>query len=108
MEHNFLEYGLGAKESTAGDVYSYGIMVLEMKTGKRPTDNMFRESLNLHNYVRMALPDQIVQIVDPRVLQEDGSSLNNIRNPRQAMTWMNRLVSLMNIGVACSMESSQN
>jgi len=68
MENHFLiEYGRRAKESTAGDVYSYGIMVLEMMTGKRPTDNMFRESLNLHNYVRMALPDQIVQIVDPRL-----------------------------------------
>ena len=52
------EYGLGSEVSTKGDVYSYGILLLEMITGKRPTDSMFDEGLNLHNYANVAWPNR--------------------------------------------------
>eukprot|EP01018_Ginkgo_biloba_P011084 Gb_33024 [translate_table: standard] len=44
------EYGLGGRTSTKGDVYSYGIVVLELVTGKKPTSDMFAEELNLHKW----------------------------------------------------------
>ncbi|XBI87309.1 hypothetical protein VPH35_025422 [Triticum aestivum] len=34
------EYGMGSEISTEGDVYSYGIVLLEMLTHKRPTSDM--------------------------------------------------------------------
>ncbi|PRQ60888.1 putative protein kinase RLK-Pelle-LRR-XII-1 family [Rosa chinensis] len=43
------KYGMGGAVSTYGDVYSYGILLLEMLTGKRPTDDMFTDDTNLHN-----------------------------------------------------------
>ncbi|KAL7182357.1 hypothetical protein ACSBR1_041126 [Camellia fascicularis] len=36
-----LEYGMGEKVSTQGDMYSYGVLLLEMFTRKGPTSNMF-------------------------------------------------------------------
>ena len=39
--------------STYGDVYSYGILLLEMFTGKRPVANIFQDDSNLHDFVKV-------------------------------------------------------
>ncbi|KAJ9174639.1 hypothetical protein P3X46_013262 [Hevea brasiliensis] len=77
------EYGLGSEVSMNGDVYSYGILLLEMATGKEPTDDIFVEGFNLHNFARMALPNRVLEIVDPILLQEDEGGNNN-EGPTQA------------------------
>ncbi|PRQ22238.1 putative protein kinase RLK-Pelle-LRR-XII-1 family [Rosa chinensis] len=58
----------GVEPSRQGDVYSYGVLVLQMFTGRRPIDEMFKEGLNLHNFVKMAIPGRVMQIVDPTLL----------------------------------------
>ncbi|XP_019152156.1 PREDICTED: probable LRR receptor-like serine/threonine-protein kinase At3g47570 [Ipomoea nil] len=63
------EYGIGAKASTFGDVYSFGILLLEMFTAKRPTDDLFNgECSSLCEYVEMTLAEQVMKIVDPLLL----------------------------------------
>ncbi|KAL7164794.1 hypothetical protein ACSBR2_040653 [Camellia fascicularis] len=64
------EYGMGEEVSTQGDMYSYGVLLLEMFTGKGPTSNMFTSNVNLHSYVKMCLPEQVMQIVDPQIILE--------------------------------------
>ncbi|CAN1744606.1 Probable LRR receptor-like serine/threonine-protein kinase At3g47570 [Linum perenne] len=64
------EYGMGSEVSRSGDVYSYGILLLEMFTGRRPTDEMFRDGLNLHNFIAEGLPDKAAEIMDPVLLME--------------------------------------
>ena len=50
-----LEFGMEGKVSINGDVYSFGILLLEMFTGKRPTDDMFSEERSLKQWVSEAL-----------------------------------------------------
>ncbi|XP_037494053.1 probable LRR receptor-like serine/threonine-protein kinase At3g47570 [Jatropha curcas] len=93
------EYGLGSEVSTQGDVYSYGILLLEMFTRKRPTADMFKEGLNLHKFVESALPNEVSAIADPFLFQEGGQS-----NER---TMIECLISILGIGVSCSAELSR-
>ncbi|KAJ0705309.1 putative protein kinase RLK-Pelle-LRR-XII-1 family [Helianthus annuus] len=89
------EYGLGNEVSTSGDMYSYGILLLEMLTVKKPVDPMFEGGLGLHSYARRALADGcVLKIVDPVLLSEDVNE--------------NCLISLVKVGVQCSNESPQD
>ncbi|KAG7551356.1 Leucine-rich repeat typical subtype [Arabidopsis thaliana x Arabidopsis arenosa] len=49
------EYGMGGQPSIQGDVYSFGILLLEMFTGKKPTDEPFAGDYNLHCYTQSVL-----------------------------------------------------
>ena len=62
------EFGLGSEVSTKGDVYSYGILLLRMITGKRPTNHIFEGGFNLHNYASMAFPNCVMEFVDLKLL----------------------------------------
>ncbi|XP_058103346.1 putative receptor-like protein kinase At3g47110 [Magnolia sinica] len=100
------EYGMGGKASASGDVYSYGILLLEMFTGKRPTDDMFKDGLSLHQFVKIALPDRVMEIVDPRLLLEEVQAPNNGEQRRISRTKTREcLPSVAKIGIACSVES---
>ena len=58
------EYGLGAKASTRGDVYSFGILLLEMFTAKRPTDEIFKEGLSLSKFVSAMDENEVLKVAD--------------------------------------------
>uniref|UniRef100_J3N264 Receptor kinase-like protein Xa21 n=2 Tax=Oryza brachyantha TaxID=4533 RepID=J3N264_ORYBR len=72
------EYGEGGQISPNGDVYSFGILLLEMFTGKAPTHEMFSDGLTLQKYVEMAYPELLMDIVDPLLLSvENGWGIIN-------------------------------
>ena len=57
------------KVSTKGDVFSFGVMLLEMFTGKKPTDDMFGEERSLREWVSEALEQNAtIEIVAPALL----------------------------------------
>ncbi|TYI08230.1 hypothetical protein ES332_A10G284700v1, partial [Gossypium tomentosum] len=99
------EYGMGSELSTKGDVYSYGILLLEMFTGKRPTGERFTEGLSLRNFVKAELPERIIEATDPILVEErvtrGTSDVKNSRNDRH----LRCLNTLFEIGLTCSAES---
>ncbi|XP_027093214.1 uncharacterized protein [Coffea arabica] len=103
------EYGLGAVVSSNGDVYSFGILLLEMMTGKKPTHPLFTGGLDLHTYVEMAIPERVMDIVDPVLLCEDHrrtTAANNRSSPlgeTKCNLLEQCLISLLKVGLACSM-----
>lgn len=45
-------------------MYSYGILLLEILTGKSPTDAMFEGELNLRQWVHDAYPSSLINVLD--------------------------------------------
>ncbi|KAB2622250.1 LRR receptor-like serine/threonine-protein kinase [Pyrus ussuriensis x Pyrus communis] len=98
------EYGMGGQVSILGDVYSFGILLLEMFTGRRPTDDMFKDGLSIHQFTAMAMPDHAMDIVDPLLLVEcDDADVDG--SPIQARRLVECSVSVMQIGLSCSATS---
>ncbi|KNA07539.1 hypothetical protein SOVF_170860 [Spinacia oleracea] len=97
------EYGLGAEASPKADIYSYGILLLELMTSKRPTDNMFMEE-NLHMYSKDALHDRVLKIVDSTLLEHENEEVESSEIKTQVVL-QNReecITLVVKIGVACS------
>ncbi|KAG5222809.1 Leucine-rich repeat protein kinase family protein [Salix suchowensis] len=61
------EYGSEGIVSVKGDVYSYGILLMETFTGRRPTDEMFIGEMNLKLWVKDSLPGAVTQVADDRL-----------------------------------------
>jgi hypothetical protein len=68
-----------------------------MFTGRSPTDDMFRESVDLHKFAETALPDRILEIADPTIWVHNDANDKSARSRVQEC-----LVSVIRIGISCS------
>jgi serine/threonine protein kinase len=88
------EFGSTGKALRASDIYSYGIVVLEVFTRKKPTDPMFIGELNLRQWISQAFPDELWKVTDNSLLQMNNGIDFSILN-----TW---LASIIDLGLLCS------
>ncbi|CAN6329947.1 unnamed protein product [Urochloa humidicola] len=70
------EYGMGGEISVEGDVYSYGILLLEMFTSKRPTDPLFQGGQSIHSYVAAAYPERVMESTDTVLVQHEEDNMD--------------------------------
>ncbi|KAK9130081.1 hypothetical protein Sjap_010568 [Stephania japonica] len=65
------EYYQSFRCSTKGDVYSYGVVLLELLTGKQPTDSADFGDNNLVGWVKQHAKLKISDVFDPVLMKED-------------------------------------
>nr|XP_023895006.1 LRR receptor-like serine/threonine-protein kinase EFR [Quercus suber] len=88
------EFGFEGRVSTKSDIYSYGIILLEMITRKKPTDDMFVGELAIRQWI-LSLPYKM-EVVDDGLLRiEDG---------RDVIFMQTILSSIFELGLRCSEE----
>ncbi|CAI0438712.1 unnamed protein product [Linum tenue] len=95
------EYGTGNEVSTSGDVYSYGMLLLELFTGRRPTDEMFEDGLNLNLHAKVDSWEEANEILDVILLDEIEETM--IYAARNTIV-QECVLSILRLGVAASTE----
>ncbi|KAB1204354.1 hypothetical protein CJ030_MR8G014195 [Morella rubra] len=68
------EYGLQGIISTRGDVYSFGILLMETFTRKKPTDAIFAGEWSLKHWVEESLVLSVIEVVDDKLLENRGAN----------------------------------
>ncbi|KAK2983456.1 hypothetical protein RJ640_024452, partial [Escallonia rubra] len=92
------EYGLGGSVSRSCDVYSYGIMLMETFTGKKPTDEMFVGHMTLKCWVKESLPSAVIQVIDRNLWRQEGEN---------SLADVDCVSSILKLALDCAAESPE-
>ncbi|XVE51480.1 hypothetical protein DITRI_Ditri02bG0044500 [Diplodiscus trichospermus] len=92
------EYGSRGIVSRKGDVYSYGILLMETFTRKKPTDEIFSSEMSLKDWVKKSLSDAIIDVSDANLLTRDEEHF---------IAKVNCVSSIMGLAVDCTAESPE-
>nr|DAD21055.1 TPA_asm: hypothetical protein HUJ06_022518 [Nelumbo nucifera] len=100
------EYGIGVKPSPRGDVYSYGVMLLELFTGKSPTHE-FNGDMSLTKWVQSMFLVNTKEVVDPELLLQ--LKMDGVHHAGQPLSpkIQQALVSILGIGLSCAIDSPE-
>ncbi|KAM3306398.1 hypothetical protein P3S67_013268 [Capsicum chacoense] len=89
-----VDYGRDGLVPTKCDVYSYGIMLLETSTRRKP--NEFEGDLSLKQWVSYSLPEAVMDVVDANLVTSTGNRFQKE---------INLVASMMTVALDCCAES---
>ncbi|PIM98755.1 Non-specific serine/threonine protein kinase [Handroanthus impetiginosus] len=89
------EYGTEGLVSIKCDVYSYGIMLMEVFTRMKPSSEAFTGDLSLRRWVKDVLPDGITKVMDPKLLNPEE---DNFKEKLECLSC------IMEVALNCSTE----
>ncbi|KAM3239279.1 hypothetical protein P3L10_014313 [Capsicum annuum] len=89
-----MKYGLDGLVSKKCDVYSYGIMLLETFTRRKPTD--LEGDVSLKQWVSYSLSEALMDIIDANMITSTG---NRLRRELEVM------LSIMKVALDCCAKS---
>ncbi|XP_062200042.1 putative leucine-rich repeat receptor-like serine/threonine-protein kinase At2g24130 [Phragmites australis] len=93
------EYGYGSSPTTKGDVYSFGVLVLEMVTRRKPTDDMFEAGLSLPKWVKNRHHGRADDVVDPALARMVRDQTPEVRRMSDVA-----IGELLELGTFCTQE----
>lgn len=69
MPGNRAEYAYTLKVNEKSDIYSFGVVLLELLTGKRPIEAEFGDGVDIVQWVRRKIQtkDGVLEVLDPRM-----------------------------------------
>ncbi|CAN6682230.1 unnamed protein product [Malus baccata var. baccata] len=89
------EYGIHQKPSTAGDAYSFGVVLLQLFTGKSPTHESFTGDQSIITWVQSAFPHDVIKVLDSELLYD--LIITEVEH--------NCLISIIEVGLSCTCAS---
>ncbi|CAA7033121.1 unnamed protein product [Microthlaspi erraticum] len=92
------EYGMGKRASIHGDVYSFGVLLLEIVSGRRPTDVLVTEGSSLHEFMKLHYPNSLEGIIQQALFRWKPQGKPEICEK----LWREVILEMIELGLVCT------
>ncbi|KFK32683.1 hypothetical protein AALP_AA6G275300 [Arabis alpina] len=92
------EYGMGKRASIHGDVFSFGVLLLEIVSGRRPTDVLVNEGSSLHEFIKSHYPNSLEGIVEHALIRWKPQG----KPEKCEKLWREVILEMIELGLICT------